>query len=350
MFEKKAEILTDFWYLAMPSAELRRGQALARSFWGEPVLLARDNAGQVFAISDLCPHRGIPLRYGDFDGSTVTCCYHGWKFDRDGRCTEIPSLVNGQELDVSRVRIRSYPCRESQGLIWIYYGSRKHSHPEQLPEIPRLPGIGDRPPQVAFSQYFPCDSDQAAFGLMDPTHAAFVHTSWWWKKQARKLRVKEKSFEPDLLGWRMKRHRIPPEHRVYRLLGNEVTSEVRYSLPGLRVEYIRGDRHCAVALTAITPLADEETEVHQCLYWTMGWLNPFRYLIGKLAGVFLDQDRRVVVQQQEGLAYDPPLMLIDDADTQARWYYRLKKEWIKAQQEKRPFENPISPCTLRWRS
>jgi hypothetical protein len=43
-------------------------------------------------------------------------------------------------------------------------------------------------------------------------------------------------------------------------------------------------------------------------------------------------------------------MLIDDADTQAKWYYRLKREWLRAADEGRPFENPVKPCTLRWRS
>ena len=57
-----------------------------------------------------------------------------------------------------------------------------------------------------------------------------------------------------------------------------------------------------------------------------------------------------MVKQQEGLAYNPTLMLIDDADTQAKWYYRLKREWQRAAEEQRPFENPIKPKTLRWRS
>ena len=120
---------------------------------------------------------------------------------------------------------------------------------------------------------FPCDADQAAFGLMDPTHAAFVHTSWWWKKQARELREKQKEFEPAPLGWRMKRHRLPPQNRVYRLFGDEVTTDISYRLPGLRIEHIRGNRHTAVGLTAITPLSEQETEVHQYLYWTLSWLN-----------------------------------------------------------------------------
>jgi hypothetical protein len=57
-----------------------------------------------------------------------------------------------------------------------------------------------------------------------------------------------------------------------------------------------------------------------------------------------------VVMQQEGLKFDPSLMLIKDADTQARWYFRLKNEWQRSREENRPFENPVREVTLRWRS
>ncbi len=55
-------------------------------------------------------------------------------------------------------------------------------------------------------------------------------------------------------------------------------------------------------------------------------------------------------RQQQGLRAAPTLALIDDADTQARWYYRLKEEYRRARAEGRPFANPVQPRTLRWRS
>ena len=354
MLESSQPMLRNFWYLALPGAKLARGRTLAVSLLGEPVLLCRGDDGQVFALRDICPHRGIPLSHGSFDGREVACCYHGWRFAADGHCTAIPSLTPDQEIAVARIRCGAFPCREVQGNIWVYLPEKSARLPradiEDLPPVPELPGFGDLVPQVSISQVFNCGADTAAFGLMDPTHAAFVHTSWWWKKSARELRLKEKHFEPAPLGWRMKRHRLPPENRVYLLLGQEVTTEITYALPGLRIELIEGDRHKAASLTAITPLNERETLVQQALYWTLPWTAPLRPLARYLANVFLTQDRRVVDMQQEGLAHDPSLMLIDDADTQAKWFYRLKREWLRAAEEGRPFENPVKDCTLRWRS
>ena len=68
------------------------------------------------------------------------------------------------------------------------------------------------------------------------------------------------------------------------------------------------------------------------------------------ARAFLRQDRDIMELQQQGLRYGPVLALIDDADTQARWYYRLKQEYRRARSEGRAFENPVEPRSLRWRS
>jgi phenylpropionate dioxygenase-like ring-hydroxylating dioxygenase large terminal subunit len=352
MLEATQSLLRNFWYLALPGARLRRGAMLRRRLLGEPVLLCRGGDGRVFALRDLCPHRGMPLSFGRFDGREVECCYHGWRFAADGSCTAVPSLAPGQDLAVERIRCGAYPCREVQGNIWVYLAGKTARLPEAeqegLPPPPEVPGVGDTGPQVAISQVFPCSSDHAAFGLMDPTHAAFVHTSWWWKKDARKLRLKEKHFEPAPLGWRMKRHRLPPQNRAYRLLGREVTTEITYALPGLRIELIEGEKHSVAGLTAITPLSETETVVHQMFYCTLPWLAPLRPLARYLANVFLSQDREAVAKQQLGLAHKPSLMLIDDADTQAKWYHQLKREWLRAEAERRPFRNPLKPCTLRW--
>ncbi len=324
---------------------------LAKTMLGEPLLLGRTRDGTPFAIRDLCPHRGMPLHHGQFDGSEIVCCYHGWKFAPDGHCTEIPSLLPDTDFDVSKIRVKSYPCREVQGNIWVFFaGERREAEDETLPEVPVLPGVGDSSPQADCSLSYPLDADHSAYTLMDPAHAAFVHTWWWWKKDVRKRREKRKEFEPAPLGWRQKRHPVPAANRIYRLFGKDVTTEIIYRLPGMRIEYVKGERHVAVSLLTITPIDDNETDVHQCFYSTVPWLTPFAPLLSRLIYRFLDQDRVVAQLHRQGLMYDPPLMLFEDVDAQAKWFFRLKREWLRADEENRPFNNPIEPQTLRWRS
>jgi len=346
-----ATLLRGTWYMALPGNAVKAGTTAARTLLGEPLLIGRDTAGAVFALRDACPHRGIPLRHGSFDGETVTCCYHGWRFDRTGTCVEIPSLREDQTVDLTKIRCGALPCVERNGLVWIYFARDGEAPAGDQAEPPAIPVFTEADaPTLGIVLPFPCSTDHAAFGLMDPTHAAFVHTSWWFKKKASKLRPKEKAFEPAPFGFRMARHALPPQNIAYKLLGANVTTEISYRLPGLRIEEIRGDRNAVVGLTAITPVSEGETEVHQFFWVSMGWAKLLRPLLQHLMTVFLDQDRVVVVQQREGLVHNPKLMLINDADTQARWWMRLKSEWIEAEAAGRPFENPLKPMVLRWRS
>jgi phenylpropionate dioxygenase-like ring-hydroxylating dioxygenase large terminal subunit len=318
---------------------------LPKTLLGEPLLLGRDAAGGVFALRDICPHRGMPLSYGDFDGSEIECCYHGWRFGTDGRCKAISSLSEAQPLDLARIRVKPYPALEVQGHVWVFFGS----DPAAAPEPPRVPDIGDESYALVETMQFDCTMDDAVVGLVDPAHGPFVHRSWWWRTR-RSIHEKEKSFVPSPLGFTMTRHKASKNSKVYRLLGGVPESEIAFRLPGVRIEHIRAGRHVVCNLTAVTPIDERHTEVTNALYWTVPWLDALKPLLRPFARSFLGQDRAIFAKQREGLRHHPTLMLVGDADMQAKWYYRLKNEHARACAEGRPFVNPVKPRTLRWRS
>ena len=337
--------LHNMWYFALPGSRLKPGRTVGLTLLGEPLLLGRARDGRPFALRDLCPHRGIPLSAGHFDGAEIECCYHGWRFNTEGRCIAIPSVVSADKLEVSRIKVKRYPCHEAQGNLWVYFGEENRD----VPEPPTVPEMGARAPQLFEEMMFPCHIDHAVVGLMDPAHGPFVHRAWWWRSR-RSIHEKARQFEPAELGFRMVRHKPSSNSAGYRLLGGEMTTEITFCLPGVRIEHIKAGRHVLCGLTAVTPVSASETRVNHAIYWTMPWLGPIKPFLRPFARSFLDQDRRIVELQQAGLKHEPPLMLIDDADTQAKWYYRLKKEYSAAQAEGRPFQNPVKARTLRWRS
>ena len=337
--------LREIWYFALAGHRLKRGQMRAKQMLGEKLLLCRDATGAVIALRDCCPHRGMPLSCGRFDGSEVECCYHGWRFATDGRCTAIPSLVEGQTLDVTRIRVQTYPAREVQGNIWVFFGEDV----EAAPEIPRVPGFGESSYRMIETMRFPGSIDDAVIGLMDPAHGPFVHRSWWWRSR-RSMHEKSKEFAPSPWGFTMVRHAPSRNSRAYKLLGGTPATEIQFRLPGVRIEHISVGRHTLCNLTAVTPIDEHATEINHAIYWTMPWLTPLRPILRPFVNAFLGQDRDIVAQQQLGLRNDPPLLLINDSDTQAKWYYRLKAEYVRARTEGRAFVNPVKPRVLRWRS
>ena len=337
--------LREMWYFALPAASLRRGRMLATTLLGEPLLLCRGGDGAAFALRDICPHRGIPLSCGSFDGREVECCYHGWRFDASGRCTAIPSLVPGQELDIGRIGVKAYPVREVQGNLWIYFGD----DPDGAPEVPVMPAIGERAPDLFESMRFPCSIDHAVVGLMDPAHGPFVHRAWWWRGR-RSIHEKAKAFAASPFGFTMLRHTPSRNSRAYKLLGGAPETEIVFRLPSVRIEHIRVGRHALVNLTAVTPLSESECAVNHAIWWTLPHLTPLKPLLRPFARAFLRQDRDIMARQATGLSHQPSLLLINDADTQARWYYRLKNEYARARAERRAFVNPVKDRVLRWRS
>lgn len=339
----------DCWYVAAPAAQVKRGGMEPVTLLGEQIILLRDNENTVTAMRDFCPHRGIPLRYGRFDGCKVTCCYHGWEFDMQGTCTNIPALIDGDKTDPAKIKAKTYPTREINGLIWVYMA--RGPAPETIPEPPAMPY--DMPLAHVDSVTFPCDLDHAVIGLMDPSHGSFVHQSWWWRS-SKSIHEKAKDFEPVDHGFRMKSHKPSSNSRAYKILGasGERKTEIAFRLPGLRTEHITiGSKHI-VLLTALTPIDDTTTRLHQFMGTNIAALNLLKPLLVPFGKAFIQQDLDIVKKQQEGLRQPnhPPLMLLGDADAQAIWYYRLKKEYHTAQEEGRGFENPLKARTLRWRS
>ena len=82
----------------------------------------------------------------------------------------------------------------------------------------------------------------------------------------------------------------------------------------------------------------------------MRWLTLFRPIAMPFVRSFLAQDQTVFAKQAKGLQWDPDLRLTGQPDQQAKWYFRIKNEWERASAAGKPFENPLSPATLRWRT
>src|ERR1700754_1091928 len=94
----------DLWYMAALAAPFRAGVMQRVMLLGEPIAIGRMKNGEMFALRDICPHRGVPLSAGKvMADDSVQCPYHGWRFKAGGTCSLIPSLVEGQDLDPGKI-------------------------------------------------------------------------------------------------------------------------------------------------------------------------------------------------------------------------------------------------------
>jgi phenylpropionate dioxygenase-like ring-hydroxylating dioxygenase large terminal subunit len=346
--------LRDIWYFAALSGDLKPGKQKRHEILGEPILLGRTRAGQAYALRDICPHRAAPLSAGRLvkaaDGAEVVeCPYHGWRFRTDGVCAAIPSMVDGQDIDIARIRVRRYPLAESQGLVfvWMTSDARGDGEPDQPPPV--FPGVVGGGPKLVDRMVFDAHIDHAVVGLMDPAHGPYVHQNWWWRSTASQ-HDKAKTFEARDAGFAMVRHPPSSNSYAYRLLGGAPSTEIVFRLPGLRWEHITIGARQVLSLTCLTPLTDKTTSITQMMWWDHPMASLLKPFVARAARKFLRQDAGMVNLQNQGLAYDPALLWIDDADRQAKWYQALKREWTASRKEGRAFKNPVEGGVLRWRS
>lgn len=98
----------DNFVASIKESDLKEGQMKAVRIKGKPILLVRQG-GQVFGVSNLCPHMGCSLEGGTLSGYLVTCPCHGWKFD----------VRNGQYVENAITALTSYRCKIENGKIHV---------------------------------------------------------------------------------------------------------------------------------------------------------------------------------------------------------------------------------------
>jgi vanillate O-demethylase monooxygenase subunit len=126
--------------------------------------------GRVVAFEDRCPHRGVALTLGWAEQDQLRCRYHGWCFDAEGACTEIPSL-RPDETRPARAVMNTYDCEVRYDLIWVRLDSTADT---------RIPNFGawDNPGiQCIMGEPYtwPCSSGRRMENFMDVTHFPFTH-------------------------------------------------------------------------------------------------------------------------------------------------------------------------------
>jgi phenylpropionate dioxygenase-like ring-hydroxylating dioxygenase large terminal subunit len=349
-----AEMLFGDWYPALRADSLGRGKTAVTMLLGIPMLLGRKSDGALFAMRDLCPHRGIPLSAGWFDGETVQCKYHGWRFEPcSGRCEDIPSLTSHDALEPTKIYANSFPVAERDGYAWVYVpaaGAGRVTEMAELPRVPELPKFGARFRSAHLSAELPCNVDHGIIGLMDPAHGPFVHRAWWWRS-ATSIHEKTKKFEPIENGFRMSAHAPSSNSAPYKLLGKPVTT-IDFVLPNRRYETIlatnaKGRQRWFSSLTTVTPVTASTCRIDVIAAWDIAYWVPFVTPIARYFGArFVAQDQQTMVEQAAGLRSNPGLMLIDDADKPAKWYFALKQRRLTETGE-HPLNGPVE---LHWRS
>ncbi len=164
--------LREYWLPTLLSSELPEpdGNPVRVKLLGEELVAFRDSGGRIGLLRHHCPHRGASLFYGRNEAGGLRCVYHGWKFDSQGRCLDMPSEPADSDFRNS-VRAIAYPTHERGGIVWAYLGARTPP-----PELPRLEGNMLASSAAAVTTFqVECNWLQMLEGDLDTSHVSFLH-------------------------------------------------------------------------------------------------------------------------------------------------------------------------------
>jgi phenylpropionate dioxygenase-like ring-hydroxylating dioxygenase large terminal subunit len=166
------ELFRRFWLPALLKEELLLPDSppVRVRLLGEDLVAFRDSDGRVGIVDAFCPHRNAPLFFGRNEESGIRCVYHGWKFDVEGRCLDMPNCEEGPQFK-DRVHLQAYPTLEGAGMVWVYMGPA-----DKVPPPPGFDWFGLPDDHVFVTKYFvQCNYLQTLENEFDSTHSAFLH-------------------------------------------------------------------------------------------------------------------------------------------------------------------------------
>jgi len=290
--------LEHHWFPVCFSHELKAREPLARTLSGTPLVVFRTASGEPAALLDRCAHRNVPLVPGKVVGEHIACSYHGWEFDRSGRCQHVPGLCGTLDAERGR-RVPAYAARDQDGLVWVY--STADAEPRREPF--RFPEVG-RGYTVARREVFAPGTMHATLeNALDVPHTAFLHGGLFrTAKKRNEIRAVLRRFgdraEVEYIG------EPRPSGLVGRLLspsGGVVTHFDRFFLPGVaQVEYRIGDENHFLVTSACCPVTDFETRMFAVIQFRLripGFI--VKPILEPFARRIFAQDVRALAQQSD---------------------------------------------------
>jgi len=164
-------LMRQYWIPAAKSSEfLADGDPVRLLLLGEKLIAFRDSSGHVGVMDHRCPHRCASLFFGRNEKDGLRCVYHGWKFDAEGNCVDMPNLHSHQDFK-EKVKAKAYKAKERNGLVWVFMGDQ-----QKVPPLPQLePALLDEGEARLFFAMRECNWLQALEGDIDTSHFSFLH-------------------------------------------------------------------------------------------------------------------------------------------------------------------------------
>ncbi len=288
------------WFLVASAKDLPAGARRPVRVAGKRLVVFRAETGEVSALDDRCPHRGVSLSGGQVTGNTLVCPYHGLRFDGQGECKKMPcSVTPGEES--SYKKIRAYAAIEADASIWVNLSDSPQPFCSAWPQLDasyrhfeQVNLVRARVPEILEN-------------FVDCGHTGFVHAGLFRGEPNREVDVTvrrqnwdvwiETLGEKDTSGIMMKMLNPDKEPMVH----------VDRFLPpfAIRVDYRAGNYHM-VSTSICLPHEEFLTTIFTRIYLNAGVVTlPYLKIVEHMTHKILQQDKVILEDQASNLKEDP---------------------------------------------
>ena len=156
------------------------GDYSAMRIVGEPILMCRDNDGNLNAFSNVCRHRGVEVASGEGNAKRFSCPYHGWVYDLDGQLRGAPHTREVEGFDVGEVCLPRVNIDTWGGYVFVNLDPDCQSLADHLDEddVRKFAAFLKPEETRTCDKYVlevPCNWKFVPENLMDMYHVGVIH-------------------------------------------------------------------------------------------------------------------------------------------------------------------------------
>lgn len=270
---KESGTLVENWYAVGKKQEFKKNKPVGRIIFDIPVVVWKKDNGAYAAILDRCNHRNAPLSKGKIIDQCIVCPYHGWVYNEEGQCIDIPSEGPHKER-IPNKKVDGFPIKEKNGLVWVWMG--KSGEPSKEPyEMPVMSHHGWH--YYYMTTPFENNVTDLVENFMDVPHTVFVHKGWFRDRKQVRVEAKVERTEDAVLvtydqpndsigfsNWLINPKNLPMFH-----------TDNFYMPNNTRVDYIYGENERGFIISSTcTPISPYKTMVYTLISYKFGWMTP----------------------------------------------------------------------------
>lgn len=322
-------MLKNFWY-AVEFSEAITSSPKRIKVLNQDLAIYRTDTQQIVAMQDLCVHRGTALSGGRIKGECIVCPYHGWEYQIDGTCTNIPA--NSPDTPIPhRAKVKVYEVQEKYGWVWLFMGDG--TEVERIP-IPELPNFDDAKLKSLHGDFlWHTHYSRVIENLLDVAHVPFVHAGAFGDKDHPQIAEFTVENYPNGAGATVMVNASPPKG-IWGFLASKQPSVIKtrtaFFMPNITVLEVHLVFGRLLVYNAHVPI-DDQTTVSK-------WINLRSFFTGNWADAdarkrvlkVFNQDKPIVESQNPKIVpYDLNAELHVQSDALQVEYRKMRRQFFK---------------------